>query len=57
MMVGSNHHSGMQTTTKLLKAMILEAKVCNYTGLSVTYIGFCQTVQFLLQCRPALKMS
>ena len=34
-MVGSNHHSGIKTTTKL---MTLEAKVCNYkSGLSVKY--------------------
>ena len=57
MVVGTNHHSGIKTTTKLLKPMTLEAKVCNYTGLSVKYIGFCQNLQFLLQCRPALKMS
>ena len=35
-------------TTKLLKPMTLEAKVSNYTGLSVIYIGFCQNLQFLL---------
>ena len=40
MVVGSNHHSGIKTTTKLLKPMTLGAKVCNYTGFSVKYIGF-----------------
>ena len=26
--------------------MTLEAKVCNYTGLSVKYIGYCLNLQF-----------
>ena len=35
---GRNHHSGIKTTTKLLKPRTPKAKVCNYTGVTVKCI-------------------
>ena len=41
--VGRSHHSGIKTTTKMLKPSTLEAKVCNYTGLTVKLYDFAKT--------------